>query len=70
MVASLSTPKVERIWEQFRQQVESAAELFPGDEFTLFDGEYHETAQLIKEDLPDAPFRNMKEALKFAVKFN
>ena len=24
----------------------------------------------MKEDLPDAPFKNMKEALKFAVKFN
>jgi hypothetical protein len=34
----------EKFWDQFRQQVEAASELFPEDEFLFQGGEFHEIA--------------------------
>lgn len=76
MTASLTNSRyVDKVWEQFRTQVNHAKELFANDpsdelitEFSLQDGEFLELSE--KFELPDAPFKSIKEALKFAVKFN
>ena len=69
---------VDKVWEQFKSQVSQAQDLFPESEveedkliteFTLQDGDFKEMMNSYRDHMP-APFKSLKEALKFGVKFN